>query len=230
MNPVAEKNPHRRFNPLKREWVLVSPNRTQRPWQGQMEKPVVPVALEYDPDCYLCPGNVRAGGARTDKYASTYVFEKDYAGLKLDAPRFFEDEGGADVAVVDGIAVGVAGAPLGDEEREVGEGAVLDVVAGLGEFGEEHVRRGDEGGFALARCVDMPEAFVAPNDPAGLARRLIELASDRRRLDELGQVTREQAAGRTWTDVARRHVDLYEEVIDARRPAGRRFWPRKSRG
>ena len=62
MNPLAEKNPHRRFNSLKQDWVLVSPNRTQRPWQGQMEKPVTPVTLTYDPDCYLCPGNMRAGG------------------------------------------------------------------------------------------------------------------------------------------------------------------------
>jgi D-inositol-3-phosphate glycosyltransferase len=83
---------------------------------------------------------------------------------------------------------------------------------------------------ALARCVDVPEAFVAPNDPAGLAQRLVELASDRRQLEQLGAVAREQAAGRTWTDVARRHVALYEEVIDARRTVGRSFWPRQSRG
>ena len=102
MNPLAEKNPHRRFNPLKREWVLVSPNRTQRPWQGQVEKPVIPAALRYDPDCYLCPGNVRAGGARTDKYTSTYVFENDFAALKLDAPRFSSDEGDAGLLVAEG--------------------------------------------------------------------------------------------------------------------------------
>ncbi|GGG84817.1 UDP-glucose--hexose-1-phosphate uridylyltransferase [Edaphobacter dinghuensis] len=102
MNPLAQKNPHRRFNPLKQEWVLVSPNRTQRPWQGQMEKPVVAAALQYDPDCYLCPGNVRAGGARTDKYTSTYVFENDYAALKLDAPRFSSDEEGKGILVAEG--------------------------------------------------------------------------------------------------------------------------------
>ncbi len=102
MNPLAQKNPHRRFNPLKREWVLVSPNRTQRPWQGQMEKPAVAAALTYDPDCYLCPGNMRAGGARTDKYTSTYVFENDYAALKLDAPRFSSDEDGKGILVAEG--------------------------------------------------------------------------------------------------------------------------------
>jgi UDPglucose--hexose-1-phosphate uridylyltransferase len=102
VNPLAQKNPHRRYNPLKQDWVLVSPNRTQRPWQGQMEKPVVAAALSYDPDCYLCPGNVRAGGARTDKYTSTYVFENDYAALKLDAPRFLSDEGDKGILVAEG--------------------------------------------------------------------------------------------------------------------------------
>lgn len=102
MNPLAQKNPHRRFNPLKREWVLVSPNRTQRPWQGQTETTAAPAGLEYDPACYLCPGNERAGGARTPKYASTFVFENDYAALKPDAPLFASDEGGRGILVADG--------------------------------------------------------------------------------------------------------------------------------
>jgi UDPglucose--hexose-1-phosphate uridylyltransferase len=97
-----QQNPHRRFNPLKREWVLVSPHRTQRPWQGQVEKVVQPAALEYDPECYLCPGNMRAGGARTDKYTSTYVFVNDYAALKPDVPRFREDEGESGLLVAEG--------------------------------------------------------------------------------------------------------------------------------
>jgi UDPglucose--hexose-1-phosphate uridylyltransferase len=76
------QTPHRRWNPLKQEWVLVSPQRTQRPWQGQTETVAQSVALQYDPSCYLCPGNVRANGEHTPKYDSTYVFENDFAALK----------------------------------------------------------------------------------------------------------------------------------------------------
>jgi UDPglucose--hexose-1-phosphate uridylyltransferase len=86
------QTPHRRWNALKREWVLVSPHRTQRPWQGQTEETARPLTLEYDPACYLCPGNTRAGGHVTPKYTGTFVFENDYAALKEDiAPASFDN-------------------------------------------------------------------------------------------------------------------------------------------
>jgi len=78
------QSPHRRWNPLRREWVLVSPQRTQRPWQGQTETVASPPSLQYDPSCYLCPGNTRANGEHTPKYDSTYAFENDFAALKLE--------------------------------------------------------------------------------------------------------------------------------------------------
>lgn len=102
MNPLAQQNPHRRYNPLKREWVLVSPHRTLRPWQGQVEKPAQALVKSFDPECYLCPGNMRAGGLRTDDYTSTYVFENDYAALKPDAPRFHDDEDGQGLLMAEG--------------------------------------------------------------------------------------------------------------------------------
>lgn len=73
--------PHRRFNPLTREWVLVSPHRAKRPWQGQVEKLPPENRPAYDPQCYLCPGNERAGGARNPAYTGTYVFDNDFAAL-----------------------------------------------------------------------------------------------------------------------------------------------------
>jgi len=79
--------PHRRFNPLTREWVMVSPHRTQRPWQGRVEKDTPAPAVLYDPACYLCPGNERAGGARNPNYTSTFVFDNDFAALLPDAHR-----------------------------------------------------------------------------------------------------------------------------------------------
>lgn len=78
--------PHRRLNRLTGEYVLVSPHRTARPWQGQMEEAAVEERHEYDATCYLCPGNERAGGARTPDYTSTYVFDNDFAALLPGTP------------------------------------------------------------------------------------------------------------------------------------------------
>jgi UDPglucose--hexose-1-phosphate uridylyltransferase len=95
MDELFRNASHRRYHALRREWVLVSPHRTQRPWQGQTEDTVTPATLAYDPTCYLCPGNARAGGAQTPKYTSTYVFENDYAALKPDLPAASADIGDA---------------------------------------------------------------------------------------------------------------------------------------
>jgi UDPglucose--hexose-1-phosphate uridylyltransferase len=76
--------PHRRFNQLTREWVLVSPHRAKRPWLGQVEKAPPENLLTYDPDCYLCPGNARAGGMKNSAYTGTFVFDNDFAALLPD--------------------------------------------------------------------------------------------------------------------------------------------------
>jgi len=75
---------HRRLNQLTGEWVIVSPQRTKRPWQGQTENPAIESLPSYDPECYLCPGNERVGGHRNPDYDSVYVFDNDFAALTSD--------------------------------------------------------------------------------------------------------------------------------------------------
>jgi UDPglucose--hexose-1-phosphate uridylyltransferase len=93
---------HRRFNPLTNEWVLVSPHRTQRPWQGAVEKLPAVARPAYDPTCYLCPGNSRAGGVHNPQYQSTFVFENDFAALKKDTPAAMIDVQDKGLVVAEG--------------------------------------------------------------------------------------------------------------------------------
>lgn len=89
------EDPHRRYNPLINEWVLVSPHRSKRPWQGQKES-VNTVALpEYDPECYLCAGNVRMNGEKNPDYKGSFVFENDFAALKQEPIDFGGNEEGS---------------------------------------------------------------------------------------------------------------------------------------
>jgi UDPglucose--hexose-1-phosphate uridylyltransferase len=79
-------HPHRRHNPLSGEWVLVSPHRAKRPWQGQQEAVERAVMPSHDPSCYLCAGNTRVNGEHNPQYEGTYVFANDFAALMPDTP------------------------------------------------------------------------------------------------------------------------------------------------
>jgi len=87
LNFNLEDHPHRRYNPLIDEWVLVSPHRAKRPWQGQVEELQREKKPEFDPDCYLCPGNTRAGNLQNPDYTDTFVFTNDFSSLLTDTPQ-----------------------------------------------------------------------------------------------------------------------------------------------
>jgi UDPglucose--hexose-1-phosphate uridylyltransferase len=89
---------HRRWNALTGEWVLVSPHRARRPWLGQIERATPTTRPAYDPDCYLCPGNERAGGVRNPVYPGTFVFDNDFPALLSSPPEVKLDSDGLLVA------------------------------------------------------------------------------------------------------------------------------------
>jgi UDPglucose--hexose-1-phosphate uridylyltransferase len=83
---ILSEQQHRRLNVLTGEWILVSPHRVKRPWQGKQEIVAETKLPDYDPSCYLCPGNERAGGAKNPLYTSTFVFRNDFSALLPDTP------------------------------------------------------------------------------------------------------------------------------------------------
>ena len=84
---------HKRFNPLTGEWVLVSPHRSKRPWQGQQEETNTETRPSHDPSCYLCAGNTRANGEKNPDYKETFVFVNDFSALQENTPSFKLEEG-----------------------------------------------------------------------------------------------------------------------------------------
>ncbi len=81
------KYSHRRKNILTGEWILVSPQRSKRPWQGEITEPTKDERPQYDPECYLCPGNIRANGEFNPQYKDTFVFDNDFAAIEFDIPK-----------------------------------------------------------------------------------------------------------------------------------------------
>jgi UDPglucose--hexose-1-phosphate uridylyltransferase len=173
--------PHRRLNLLTGEHVLVSPHRTQRPWLGMVDAAPGESRPPYDPGCYLCPGNQRAGGARNPQYAGTFVFDNDYAALLPDsAPAEFERGNMLRAESERGICRVLCYSPrhdltLGRMEPEAVRGVVDAWTAQYSELGAlpwiRHVQIFENNGAMMGASNPHPHGQIwaeeqIPNEPA----------------------------------------------------------------
>jgi UDPglucose--hexose-1-phosphate uridylyltransferase len=158
------EHPHRRYNPLTREWVLVSPHRTKRPWQGQTEKLPPDSRPAYDPKCYLCPGNERAGGHRNPNYTQTFAFQNDFAALLTDTPP-----GGAQphallrAEAVSGICRVICFSPRHD--MTLAEMAIADIRGVVDTWTEQYVELNNTPGIAYVEIFENRGDMMGCSNP-----------------------------------------------------------------
>lgn len=137
---ITFDKPHKRFNPLSDEWVLVSPHRTKRPWQGKTEEAETASRPSYDPNCYLCPGNERMGGAINPGYTETFVFKNDFAALMEGQGTAEESNGLLRIREEEGLCKVICFSP--DHSLTMPEMAVEDLQKVVKVWKQEYVTLG----------------------------------------------------------------------------------------
>ncbi|HEY6129298.1 MAG TPA: UDP-glucose--hexose-1-phosphate uridylyltransferase [Candidatus Acidoferrum sp.] len=141
----VSKRPHRRYNPLTREWILVSPHRMQRPWQGQTENITASTPDKYDPACYMCPGNARSTGPVNPAYQNVFVFDNDFPAVLPDGEPASMNQGDLLIAEAEtGICRVVCFSPRHDLTLSgIGEKEIRSVIdCWDGQFQELGARAG----------------------------------------------------------------------------------------
>ena len=157
-------HPHRRLNPLTKEWVLVSPHRNERPWQGQVESVPIEKQPAYDPNCYLCPGNSRVGGALNPQYEGTFAFNNDFAALKPETARFSIDESDLLVAQSEsGCCRVVCFSPRHD--LTIAQMRVLDIRRVVDAWIQEFQQLGDERNISAVQIFENRGAIMGCSNP-----------------------------------------------------------------
>ena len=142
MNKYLNDNSHRRYNILTGEWVLVSPHRAKRPWQGKNEALPKKQTISYDSDCYLCPGNTRINGAVNPDYKDVYIFQNDFAALQNNVKDFSLDNKLLKAKSESGICKVICFSP--DHSKSLGEMNKKEILKVIEAWQTEYLLLGKE--------------------------------------------------------------------------------------
>lgn len=163
MDSEINKIPHRRYNILTGEWILVSPHRTKRPWQGKTEDQGLVKKDSYDPTCYLCPGNARAGGETNPDYKEPYTFVNDFSSLLPDSPKIVEHHKFLRAESEQGICKVVCFSP--DHSLTLPLMEVVDITKVIGMWKKEYLELGNKEYINYVQIFENKGAIMGCSNP-----------------------------------------------------------------
>ncbi|WP_226064523.1 UDP-glucose--hexose-1-phosphate uridylyltransferase [Kaistella polysaccharea] len=154
---------HKRFNILTGEWVLVSPHRSKRPWQGQEETIFADVSPSHDPDCYLCAGNTRMNGEKNPDYKEVYAFPNDFPALQATSPEFSFNEGLFKAESEQGICKVICFSP--DHSKSLASMAVEDIDKVVKVWQKEYASLGAQENINYVQIFENKGAVMGCSNP-----------------------------------------------------------------
>ncbi len=163
MNTNLQDYSHKRYNILTGEWVLVSPHRAKRPWQGQNEAIANENRPLYDPSCYLCAGNTRINGENNPDYKDVFVFTNDFAALQKDSPKFSVNEGLLRAESEQGICKVICFSP--DHSKSLADMAVADIHKVVSTWQKEYLTLGSNEMINYVQIFENKGAVMGCSNP-----------------------------------------------------------------
>ena len=163
MNTDLQNYSHKRFNILTGEWVLVSPHRAKRPWQGQEEEVTIEKRPSHDPSCYLCAGNTRINGETNPNYSDVYVFTNDFAALQKDSKIFKINEGLLQAESEQGICKVICFSP--DHSKSLAEMSIESIEKVVNAWQQEFITIGKKENINYVQIFENKGAVMGCSNP-----------------------------------------------------------------